>query len=127
VANFSQTALATFAITPSRVDSSAGESETNTAIACDNGFIDSNPCQRVRKEKEAGKRERYLTFDEEHRLMKVLKGKLDYLGPAVIVSIGTGLRKSELLRLAVDHVNFSNVPKFYAGAHRSFRDNSGHL
>ncbi len=84
------------------------------SIACDNGFIDSNPCQRVRREKEGGKRERYLTFDEEHRLMKVLKGELDYLRPAVIVSIGTGLRKSELLRLAVDHVNFSNVPKFYA-------------
>lgn len=84
------------------------------SIAWDNGFVDSNPCQRVRKEKEGGKRERYLTFDEEHRLMKALNGGLDYLRSAVVVSIGTGLRKSELLRLAVDHVNFSNVPKFYA-------------
>ena len=36
------------------------------SIAYDNGFVDSNPCKRVRKEKEGGKRERYLTFDEEH-------------------------------------------------------------
>lgn len=84
------------------------------SIAFDNGFVDSNPCKRVRKEKEGGKRERYLTFDEEHNLMKVLKGDLDYLRPAVIVSVGTGLRKSELLRLAVEHVNFSDAPKFHA-------------
>ncbi len=84
------------------------------SIAWDNGFVDSNPCQRIRKEKEGGKRERYLTFDEEQRVMKVLRGELDYLRPAVILSLGTGLRKSELLRLAVDHLNFGNVPKFYA-------------
>src|SRR5258708_4198744 len=67
------------------------------SIAYDNGFVDSNPCKRVRKEKEGGKRERYLTFEEEKRLMAVLEGNLDYLRPAVIVSVGTGLRKSELL------------------------------
>lgn len=84
------------------------------SIACDNGFVDSNPCKRVRKEKEGGKRERYLTFDEESRLMKSLTGDLDYLRPAVIVSVGTGLRKSELLRLQVDHINLGNASKFYA-------------
>jgi integrase len=46
--------------------------------------------------------------------MEALTGDLDYLRPAVIVSVGTGLRKSELLRLKVDHVNFSNASKFYA-------------
>src|SRR5215208_3697993 len=45
--------------------------------------------------------------------MEALTGDLDYLRPA-IVSVGTGLRKSELLRLKVDHVNFSNASKFYA-------------
>src|SRR6266496_845272 len=74
----------------------------------------SNPCKRVRKEKEGGKRERYLTFDEESRLMEALTGDLDYLRPAVIVSVGTGLRKSELLRIEVDHVNFGNASKFHA-------------
>jgi len=41
--------------------------------------------------------------------MEALTGDLDYLRPAVIVSVGTGLRTSELLRLKVDHVNFSEA------------------
>jgi len=82
-------------------------------IAYDDGFVDSNPCHRVRKEKEGGKRERYLTFDEEAKLMKSLNGKVEHLRPPVIVSIGAGLRKSELLRLTSDHINFSDVPRFY--------------
>jgi integrase len=83
------------------------------AIAYDNGFVDSNPCHRVRKEKEGGKRERYLTFDEEAKLMKALKDNLQHLRQPVVVSIGAGLRKSELLRLTADHINFSDVPRFY--------------
>lgn len=39
-------------------------------------------------------------------------GDLDYLRPAVIVSVRTGLRRSELLRLKVDHINFGNASKF---------------
>lgn len=83
------------------------------SIAYDNGFVDSNPCHRVRKEREGGKRERYLTFDEEANLMKVLNGDLQHLRPAVIVSIGAGLRKSELVRLEADHINLSDAPRFY--------------
>ncbi|HEX6190491.1 MAG TPA: site-specific integrase, partial [Pyrinomonadaceae bacterium] len=41
-------------------------------------------------------------------------GDLDYLRPAVIVSTGTGLRKSELLRLQADHINLGSGSKFYA-------------
>ena len=45
--------------------------------------------------------------------MEVLEDDLNYLRPAVIVSVGTGLRKSELLRLEVEHINFSDVPRFH--------------
>lgn len=83
------------------------------SIAFDNGLVDGNPVRRVRKEKEGGKRERYLTVAEGNRLMKILTGELEYLRSAVVVSIGTGLRRSELLRLQVDQINFSNAPKFY--------------
>jgi integrase len=84
------------------------------SIACDNGLVETNPLRRVRKEKEGGKRERYLTFDEGNRLMNVLIDELEYLRPAVMISIGTGMRKSELLRLQPDQINFSTAPKFYA-------------
>lgn len=60
-----------------------------------------------------GKRERYLTLDEEVSLTKALTGEFDYLRPAVEVSLGTGLRKSELIGLKVEHVNFGSVPIFY--------------
>jgi integrase len=46
--------------------------------------------------------------------MKVLTNELEYLRPAIIVSIGTGMRKSELLRLQADQVNFTTASKFYA-------------
>jgi hypothetical protein len=45
--------------------------------------------------------------------MKVLNGNLEHSRPPVIVSIGAGLRKSELLRLEADHINMSEVPRFY--------------
>jgi integrase len=83
------------------------------SIAFDNGLVDANPVKRVRKEKEGGKRERYLTVAEGNRLMEALTGELRYLRPAVVVSIGTGLRKSELLRLQADQINFSDAPKFH--------------
>jgi len=83
------------------------------SMAYYNGLVDSNPCSRVRKEREGGGRERYLTHDEESRLMKVLTGDLSYLAPAVIVALGTGLRKAELLGLGFEHINFGESPMFH--------------
>lgn len=83
------------------------------SMAYDNSLIDANPCRRVRKEKEGGRRERYLTYDEELQLIKALAGGLSYLLPAVVVSLGTGLRKTEQLSLKVEHINFGNIPVFY--------------
>jgi integrase len=83
------------------------------SMAYDNSLIETNPCRRVRKEKEGGRRERYLTYDEEARLMKALPGELSYLLPAVVISLGTGLRKAEQLNLKVGQINFGKVPVFY--------------
>lgn len=82
------------------------------SMAHDNGFVDSNPCRRVRKEKESGGRERYLTAEEEPQLMDAIVGELEYLRPAIIVALGTGLRKMEMLSLKVGHINFSSKPVF---------------
>lgn len=59
------------------------------SMACDNGLIETNPCRRVRKEKEGGRRERYLTYDEEARLVEAMAGDLEYLKPAVLIALGT--------------------------------------
>jgi integrase len=83
------------------------------SLARVNGMIESNPFSHVRKLAEGGKRERYLTRVEETRLMDVLRGELEYLRAPVTVSIGTGVRKSELLSLKVGEINFGQLPIFY--------------
>ena len=83
------------------------------SLARVNGFIHTNPFSHVRKFEEGGTRERFLTYDEERRLMAVLIGDLEYLRAPIIVSLGTGLRKSELLSLKVDEINFGQLPFFY--------------
>lgn len=82
------------------------------SLARVNGMVNSNPFSHVRKLEEGGKRQRYLTRVEETRLMEVLTDDLNFLRAPVIVSIGTGLRKSELLSLKVGEINFGQFPIF---------------
>jgi len=66
-----------------------------------------NPCRQVRHFKEDNERSRHLLPDEEQGLFKVLTGRLKHLKPLVIVALGTGFRKRELLDLRRDQVDFS--------------------
>jgi integrase len=68
-----------------------------------------NPCREVKRLKLNNQRYRYLLPEEEPNLLAVLKGRLAHLKPLVVVSIGTGLRKQELLRLRCEQVNFSQI------------------
>ncbi len=83
------------------------------SLARINGLINTNPFSHVRKFEEGGQRERFLTYEEEGRLMEVLTGDLEFLRVPVVVSLGTGLRKSELLSLKVGEINFGQLPIFY--------------
>lgn len=79
----------------------------------------SNPCATIptatRKKIWAwNKRERYLTVDEEATLFAKLTGRRGHLASIVRFELETGLRKSELCRLEVAHVNLS-------GSLRSFK------
>jgi integrase len=77
------------------------------------GFVSSNPCTGVDKEKEAGNREQYLRGEQEGRLLNALEGDLAFLRPAIILALGTGLRRMEMMRLRVHHINFGNVSVFH--------------
>jgi site-specific recombinase XerC len=59
------------------------------SMAVDYGMIQFNPCQRVRKFRLDNRRERYLSVDEEGRLMKVLLGRKAYLRPIIILALNT--------------------------------------
>ncbi len=64
-------------------------------LAVKNGHLQRNVARLVEQRKEHNTRERYLSPDEETRLVKVITEKyLAYL-PAVVVALHTGMRQSE--------------------------------
>jgi len=66
----------------------------------------SNPCRKVRKLRVDNQRNRYLSADEETRLMAQLTGRRKHLYPLVALALGTGMRRGELLNLSWRHVDF---------------------
>lgn len=72
-------------------------------IAVDNNYLLKNPCKAVKKFPVQNYSIRYLTEDEEKRLMAVLP---DYLKDIVIVALNTGLRKQNILDLKWEQINF---------------------
>lgn len=85
-------------------------------MAIGEGVATSNPCtaipKNVKKKLPArNKRDRYLDDDEEARLFEALRGRRSHLFPLVRFALETGLRRGELFRLAVEHVNLSEIIK----------------
>jgi integrase len=76
-------------------------------------IMSENPCARINDEPEK-ERERYLTPDEQERMLEVMVGDLEYIRAPFDVSLHTGLRKNvELLKLKVGHLNFTSRPMFF--------------
>jgi integrase/recombinase XerD len=78
------------------------------SMAVDNDRIPNNPCRKVRKLRTDGGRERYLSEDEEARLMVALEDSPVHLKRFVILALETGLRRGELLGLQYHEVDFVN-------------------
>ena len=76
------------------------------SMAVDNDKLASNPCRKVRKLRQDGGRERYLSEDEEARLMVALQESPQHLWHFVVLAIETGLRKGELLDLREGDINW---------------------
>jgi len=66
----------------------------------------SNPCRKVRKLRVDNQRNRYLSDDEETRLMAQLTGRRKHLYPLVVLALGTGMRRGELIDVSWRHVDF---------------------
>jgi integrase len=70
------------------------------SMAFENGIIDSNPMERVKRLKEPEPRERYLNqyaFDEEERLMNALAPFGDHLVALAELDLEVGMRLGEIL------------------------------
>ena len=77
------------------------------SIAIDNGMNIQNPCRKVRLLRMDNHRNRYLSKDEETRLMAILEGRRAHLRCIVILALHTGMRRGEILSLRWDEVDFA--------------------
>ena len=77
-------------------------------IAIDNGWLTKNPCKSVKKLRQENKLERYLTPEEEFRLLNNCTGRLSHLKAIIQFALNTGMRKEEILSLTWKCVNFEN-------------------
>jgi integrase len=98
------------------------------SLAIDNGIVETNPCKKVRKLREDNERKRYLSTEEEQRLLTALTGKRAHLRPLILLAINTGMRRGELLTLRWSHVDFQrgviHVTKTKTGKDRDVPINS---
>ena len=84
------------------------------SLAIESGVADSNPVRKVKRLEEGGGRTRYLSPEEEVRLMAQLVGWKAYLKPIVKAALLTGMRQNEILMLRWSHVDFKRDLIFVA-------------
>ncbi len=77
------------------------------SLAIDQGLAIENPCLKVKRLREDNERNRYLTDEEEARLLAVLIGQRASLRPLFVLAIHTGMRRGELLSLRWANVDFA--------------------
>lgn len=69
------------------------------SLASDHGHLASNPCRKVKKLRLNNRRHRYLTDEEEQRLLAACFGRRQHLRPLIRLALVTGMRRGELLKL----------------------------
>jgi len=68
----------------------------------------SNPCSRISREPENNTIDRWLTQDEEQRLISGAKGYLNrQLTEIIVIALNTGMRQGEILNLKWQDIDFS--------------------
>ena len=76
-------------------------------LAIRDGITMSNPCRGVKRLAEENMRTRYLTIEEEERLLDACVGDRSHLRPIIVLAVNTGLRRGELFSLRWLHIDFS--------------------
>jgi integrase len=95
------------------------------SLAIDLGLAIHNPCRKVKRFREDNERNRYLSDEEESRLMAVLNGPREALRPLVVLAIHSGMRRGELLSLRWANVDFERGLIHVMNSHRE-KTKTGH-
>lgn len=109
---------------PGTVNRDLGALSRILSMAHDNGLIAENPARRVKRLRDDNERIRYLTFDEEERLLAVMVGRYaNSVRPIFIFALNTGMRRGEILNVRWPDINWERnvilVRKTKSGAGRS--------
>ena len=75
-------------------------------LAIEQGHLETNPCRKVKKLRLNNRRHRYLTDEEETRLLEACFGPRQHLAPLIRLAVNTGMRRGELLKLTWRDVDF---------------------
>jgi integrase len=84
------------------------------------GWLDHKPTV-IKRLRESGRRITYLTVDQIKRLLKAAQEDQNIqIYPFILSGLETSMRKSEILAIRREHINFSqltiSIPKAKAGA-----------
>ena len=114
-------------ISPATINRELAALSKMFSLAIANGYARENPLREVKKLRVTNKLERHLSIDEEKRMLQVCdddfsfsklplaeqeklrnkhNGEHAYLKPILIMALNTGMRKSEILNMTWDCVNF---------------------
>jgi integrase len=91
-------------IKPSTLNRELACLKTMFSYAEEHGLLSYNPMRKLSLLKERNKRLRYLTIKEIERLLETID--LDYLRVIVVLALGTGMRRGEILQLKWKYINF---------------------
>jgi integrase len=96
-------------------------------LALRDGLIRSHPMKgKVKLYREDNKVERYLTDEEEARLVAACVGRYEHLRPIIITALYTGMRRGEIFNLKWSDVNF-NANLIHVRQSKSGRPRSIHM
>jgi len=76
------------------------------SLAIERGEVEANPCKGIKMLNKGNTVIRYLTPDEEGRLLPVLTGRRRHLLDIVIIDLHTGMRRTEILTLHTRQIDF---------------------
>jgi len=92
---------------PGTVNRDLGTLSRMLSMARDNGLITKNPSSRVRRLRDQNERARFLTLEEQEKLLAVMVGRYaNRVRPIFILAVNTGMRRGEMLNLKWSDVNW---------------------